>query len=1214
MKKCLFLLLLFFSTLLQAQWIRRANIQGNITDIYYIGGQTFIVGTNGSGVFITFNNGSSWQQKIDGLPDFNVRAVCGLIITDALHPYIKVALSNGEVYYWDLANTSQTRFLLDGNWPSNSGRIIEDMAMVQDYVTNNYNTFVATDGHGILRQNGLGTNWFLYTPEILKKWKSVSAYQLKDTRGYVVLGGRKDLPQIWYIYGNSSTWTQAIINSPPSQGAITSISIHRTSFMIASAEEPGKGVYYSTNFISWAPLCSTPPNMPIYSADYVYLSGNHCIAAGTSFGVYSLVSNTSGSCVSDYTPFTNYKGKISTVSISPSNIALAGGPLKGPVSFNPCEPTSNFTYRRSSFNDYNVNFITVSPNYGEGDHTIFAASGVAGVYKNIDVIDSSSNTQRGYFYRIFSAINEDAIHPVNKVKIPPGGYLESGCISRKTIYALTNGAGLWYSPYGGRSWWNLNAGVLNGANITDMAFVSNSRFFVSAYGRDVYETTNTGGSYTGTSIPNKSVLALDNVPGTPILFAGCTNDIESPPDPPGLYKYTGEWQFINGSSNFIISRIIVDPEFNTTRNVYIGTKNRGVWVYNDNTGTFLQLNTGLPVNANILDLKISPKFADDGYMLAAAMDQYGTENKGVYFSNNRGSSWNYIGNDDIYDRVTSVEFSANFTEDSQIFAGTAHLGLFDGILGSGGVNWQRGRGFFNVPPNITGISTAPDDPKVVFASTMYDGVFKSIDGGDTFLPWGWGLEYYNGTEWCPVPNTLSVAVTDNIPSIGKKRVVIGTKGQGIFYGNFDISNPGWDSVAPSNKTSGIINEIRYLNSTEDMRATDTTSGDWASANFGQNWYQVTGAIYGLTDISYGSGLTRGLTNFVWGCSSGKSVSLRSGVCNYQGAAWYRPPFGTWTQCSTEGLDTCEDFRSILQIGSSSILFGSIDIGGSGNWVGLYRSDDSCSSFKPSAEGLPQNPKVYALYQNIGTDNFVLAAVEDSYLADSDQGGIYYSDATSLGRAWVITNLPSATPSSWEVSSTSTGTTIYAGLSSDGIFSSLPSSIPISVPPTAYFEVQSEACVNTPVQFNEYSAGRVTSWYWTFGDGGESYERNPVHTYISSGTYYPRLTATNTKGSDSYPNSLYDVSIVVRDEMDVGNTLRVYKTGNPNEIQITWNDLTEETGYRVYASNVASNYQTSFPDLPPNTTSYTTTTSYTYFRVQPLSTNHICGDGIIGGSW
>ncbi len=53
-----------------------------------------------------------------------------------------------------------------------------------------------------------------------------------------------------------------------------------------------------------------------------------------------------------------------------------------------------------------------------------------------------------------------------------------------------------------------------------------------------------------------------------------------------------------------------------------------------------------------------------------------------------------------------------------------------------------------------------------------------------------------------------------------------------------------------------------------------------------------------------------------------------------------------------------------------------------------------------------------------------------------------------------------------------------------------------------------------VQFTDFSTGLVTSWSWSFGDGGSSTVQHPAHTYTLGGTYDVSLVVTGPGGSDT----------------------------------------------------------------------------------------------------
>lgn len=101
-----------------------------------------------------------------------------------------------------------------------------------------------------------------------------------------------------------------------------------------------------------------------------------------------------------------------------------------------------------------------------------------------------------------------------------------------------------------------------------------------------------------------------------------------------------------------------------------------------------------------------------------------------------------------------------------------------------------------------------------------------------------------------------------------------------------------------------------------------------------------------------------------------------------------------------------------------------------------------------------------------------------------------------------------------------------------------------------------------VQFTDKSDGICSSsdasWYWSFGDGGTSTSRHPVHTYMNAGSYSVSLTVSGSP-SDSKTIDFYIVvddseaapDLVVR-EINVNPTYA--KPGQ--EIQVTANVANE----------------------------------------------------------
>ena len=59
---------------------------------------------------------------------------------------------------------------------------------------------------------------------------------------------------------------------------------------------------------------------------------------------------------------------------------------------------------------------------------------------------------------------------------------------------------------------------------------------------------------------------------------------------------------------------------------------------------------------------------------------------------------------------------------------------------------------------------------------------------------------------------------------------------------------------------------------------------------------------------------------------------------------------------------------------------------------------------------------------------------------------------------------------------------------------------LNAPVTNFSASPTSGKVPLTVGFTDQSTGSPTSWKWTFGDGNNSTDKNPVHTYNKSGKY------------------------------------------------------------------------------------------------------------------
>ncbi len=73
---------------------------------------------------------------------------------------------------------------------------------------------------------------------------------------------------------------------------------------------------------------------------------------------------------------------------------------------------------------------------------------------------------------------------------------------------------------------------------------------------------------------------------------------------------------------------------------------------------------------------------------------------------------------------------------------------------------------------------------------------------------------------------------------------------------------------------------------------------------------------------------------------------------------------------------------------------------------------------------------------------------------------------------------------------------------------------------AFFASPVKGSVPLKVQFLDSSSGSPSSWTWNFGDGGYSFQRNPIHLYQTRGVYSVRLTISGGGKMSTISKSRY----------------------------------------------------------------------------------------------
>ncbi len=84
---------------------------------------------------------------------------------------------------------------------------------------------------------------------------------------------------------------------------------------------------------------------------------------------------------------------------------------------------------------------------------------------------------------------------------------------------------------------------------------------------------------------------------------------------------------------------------------------------------------------------------------------------------------------------------------------------------------------------------------------------------------------------------------------------------------------------------------------------------------------------------------------------------------------------------------------------------------------------------------------------------------------------------------------------------------------------LPNAPPVPPPPSMEPSIGfNQACAGQETSFTGTGTSDIDEFFWTFGDGNQSNEQNPMHTYQTPGTYNVALRITNRCGFDSTLNA------------------------------------------------------------------------------------------------
>lgn len=593
------------------------------------------------------------------------------------------------------------------------------------------------------------------------------------------------------------------------------------------------------------------------------------------------------------------------------------------------------------------------------------------------------------------------------------------------LYAGTHHGGVFKSTNSGASWVRSETGLGN-AYVSGLAIDPStpSRLYAGV-GSGVLRSTDSGGSWTTVATFSARTLTVD--PGVPQnVYAAAGNDgffkstdagstwapintgmpsvpnaqsLAVAPSPPGtLYACTGYgrgpvavYKSTDAGSNWTLSYtapfgtdwigvIAVDPLF--PARVYAAGAD-GVVKSTDSGATWSQSNGGLTTPYTFA-LVIDPAAVDTLYAGTWA-GGVGTFDGGVFKSTDAGGTWNRA----TTDRVNPGTFGLTIQAGSP---STLWAATYAGVRRStsGGVTWtEASNGLVNL--NVNALAIDPADHDVVYAATTsYDsigpyarpgGVFKSTDGGATWVARNAGLEYpyvtamaihpgdpaqvYAGTTSALFAST-DAGATWSLTSLGLGYTVRGIVFDPVSSTTRYVLTPG---VRKSTDAGGTWSFISPVGLEPRALVVDPVSPDtlYLASYGGFGLYKSTNG--GGSWVASYSGLG---TNYLLALAVDPSspTTIYAGAAN--GGVYKSTDAGsTWRHTST-GLQNRSVNNIVVDPTHPATLYAATSIPAARSGGAVFRSTDAGGTWAPLRAGLPPTRAVYslALDDSAGTKLYV----------------------------------------------------------------------------------------------------------------------------------------------------------------------------------------------------------------------------------------------------
>jgi hypothetical protein len=480
-----------FISYLNAQWVPTNGPEGGYILSFASSGSNIYAGTDGGGVYIFSNGGSSWASENKGLDNLVVRAL--FVKGDSLYAGTGSSAFDGGIYL-SVDNGS--------NWSAvNNGLLAASVSCFAEFGAK---LLVGTVGHGIYVSSDNGLNWYPDTAGLSNMY--ILSLLVKDT---IIFAGTNTGVCLSTI--NDTVWTRA---APADMHYISvqSIVMQDSNLFVAGsgAGVDGWGIFRSSNNgSSWIQV-----NSGLDSYDITALTVlDSEIFAGASDGItYSSKNNGLR------------WDKVDTLSASVYTLSTIDGNLftgtYGGGAYLSVDNGVSWNVINNGLKNSKINAVAVK------DSVIFAGTMAVGIYRSTDNGNNWSQVNEGLTSldvvglavsdsNLFAGVAGGGVFKStnngdnwSKVGSQVTGLWNTFALAAidTNLFAGTLGSGVYRSGDNGTIWTLVN----NGLTFTGISAltVSDSNLFAGTYGGGVFLTTDLGENWVSRGLKDYFIIAL----------------------------------------------------------------------------------------------------------------------------------------------------------------------------------------------------------------------------------------------------------------------------------------------------------------------------------------------------------------------------------------------------------------------------------------------------------------------------------------------------------------------------------------------------------------------------------------------------------------------------------------------------------------------------------------------------------------------------------